>query len=84
MFGLKKKKKNPVVDLPIKLQCAGKPGTQTLSPMGDKDKDPGAASQTVLLTGVRLRLQGRVRQPLISTTPNEQSSAQRKIFRHLG
>lgn len=29
----------------------------SLSPMGDKDNDLGAASQTVL-TGVRLRLQG--------------------------
>ena len=49
-------KNNPIVDLPIRLQ--GNPKLtfgNSLSPMGDKDKDLGAASHTVL-TGVRLRL----------------------------
>ena len=63
-------KKNPIVDLPIRLQ--GNPKLtfgNSLSPMGDKDKDLGAASHTVL-TGVRLRLRGRLKHGLICRTPN--------------
>ena len=63
-------KNNPIVDLPIRLQ--GNPKLtfgNSLSPMGDKDKDLGAASHTAL-TGVRLRLRGRQKQGLICITPN--------------
>ena len=67
MFGLKK---NPIVDLPIRLQ--GNPKLtfgNSLSPMGDKDKDLDAASHTAL-TGARLRLGGRQKQGSICRTPN--------------
>ena len=63
-------KKNPIVDLQIRLQ--GNPKLtfgNSLSTMGDKDKDLGATSHTVL-TGVTLRLRGRLKQGLICRTPN--------------
>ena len=63
-------KKNPIVDLPIRLQRNPKlTFGNSLSPMGDKDKDLGAASHTVL-TGIRLRLRGRLKQELICITQN--------------
>jgi len=74
MFGLKKK--NAIVDLPIRLQLnLG----NSLSPMGDKDKDLGAASQTVLI-GVRLGLQGRLKQRLICRTPNGSRAPREKYL----
>ena len=63
MFGLKKK-----IQLSI-CQSGCRETRNSLSPMGDKDKDLGAVSQTVL-TGVRLCLRGRLKQGLICRTTN--------------